>query len=139
MTGTKFVYAIAIIVLALSFARPAAAQNPTGQFRPFPPSTPPVVMPPAGGGHGGGHGGGTGHGNGGWGHHRPYYPPFVYWPYSTFYPGMATDNVQPQPVNPEPFKPTTPPAFGRQDSTKPYAPPSVEIAPGGIEIIRGPG
>ena len=112
---------------------------------PFPPSTPPVLMPPAGGsnagGNGGGNHGGMGGGNGGgWGHHRPrpYYPPFAYWPYSTFYPGMATDNVKPQPVNPEPFKPTEPPTFGRQESTKPYAPPSVEIAPGGIEIVRGP-
>ena len=142
MIATRIASAIAMAALALSFARPAAAQNPA---MPAPSGTPPVLMPPASGGNGGGSGGGNhggmGSGNGGgWGHHRPrpIYPPFVYWPYSTFYPGMATDNVQPQPVNPEPFKPTTPPTFGQEKPAKPYAPPSVEIAPGGIEIIRGP-
>jgi hypothetical protein len=134
MISTKLAFAIAMAALAISVARPAAAQNPTGMFT-APPIAPPVLIP--GGGNGGGMGGGNG-GNG-W-HHRPppYYPGFVY-PYSTFYPDMATQYVQPQPVNPEPFKPTTPPAFGRQESTKPYTPPSVEIAPGGIEIVRGPG
>ncbi len=130
-----------ILCAAAAFAPHAAlAQNPIGMFTPLPPSTPPVLIP--GGGNNGGNGGGMGGGgHGGWGHHQPvpYYPPFIYWPYGTFSGGMVTQDVQAQPVNPEPFKPTTPPAFGRQESTKPYAPPSVEIAPGGIEIIRGPG
>jgi hypothetical protein len=140
MIGIRLAFAIVAIALALSLGRPAAAQNPTGQFTAPPHITPPVLIP-GGGNIGGGNESGTGGGNGGdWWHHRPppYYPSFAY-PYSTFYPDMATQYVQPQPVNPEPFKPAMPPAFGRQESTKPYAPPSVEIAPGGIEIIRGPG
>jgi len=128
--------AILLAVCTIGAPQLAVAQNPTGML-PFPPSSPfppgmlqppPTLRPPVTGGSGSGHGG----------HHHPHRPfiPFVYNPY--FFGDSATAAVQPEPVNPEPFAPTTPPAFGQQESTKPYKPPSVEIAPGGIEIVRGP-
>ncbi len=85
------------------------------------------------GGNGGGDHGGGDHGH--HGHHE--FPVFV----TPFFGGFVDDNnmeVQAQPVNPQPFAPAEPPAPGSRPVV-PYKPPSVEIAPGGIEIVRGPG
>jgi hypothetical protein len=50
----------------------------------------------------------------------------------------GTDSVQINPVNPAPFAPAAPPTANDGPPAGPYKPPSVEVAPGGIEIIRGP-
>jgi hypothetical protein len=124
-------------ICAMTAPQIAAAQNPTGMLpfpsSPFPPGMlqPPMLRPPVTVAPGFGHG---------FKHfrHRPFFP-FVFFPSGVFFGNNSAADVQPEPVNPQPFVPTTPPAFGRQESdpTKPYKPPSVEIAPGGIEIIRG--
>ena len=92
---------------------------------------------PGGDGHGDGHGGGQGDGHDWHFHHRGY--PFFVYPYFTDSIQSGTNAIQILPVNTAPFTPTTPPKAGERAPIPPYKPPSVEIAPGGIEIIRGPG
>jgi len=108
----------------------ATGHNPTGLLTPFSTNTPPPMLRPGGGNNGGGdHGDGNHHG-----HHE--FPVFV----APFFSGFSDDQnmqVQITPVNPEPFKPAESPAPGSRP-VPPYKPPSVEIAPGGIEIVRGP-
>ncbi len=104
----------------------ATGQNPTGLLTPFSTNTPPPMLRPGGGDHGDG-----GHHHG---HHE--FPVFV----TPFFSGFIDDQntqVQISPVNPQPFKPAESPAPGGRPIA-PYKPPSVEIAPGGIEIVRGP-
>lgn len=89
-----------------------------------------MLKPGNGGGdHGGDHGGGHR------GHHE--FPVFV----TPFFGGFVDDSnmqVQIAPVNPQPFAPAESPPPGSRP-VAPYKPPSVEIAPGGVEIVRGPG
>ena len=64
----------------------------------------------------------------------------VFIPFST----GAIDNdgtnwVQFNPVNTSPFAPPAPPTANDRAPAAPYKPPSVEIAPGGVEIVRGQG
>ena len=131
--------ATGILSLLLGTVEPAAAQNstgmltpfstghnPTGLLTPFSTTTPPPMLKPGGGDHGSG-----GH----HGHHE--FPVFV----TPFFGGFVDDNnmqVQITPVNPQPFTPAESPPPG-QRPVAPYKPPSVEVAPGGIEIVRGPG
>ena len=132
---------------ALLLTGSAAAQNSTGLLTPFStaaqPSAfaPPMLRPGTGGNNGGGNNGGGSngggsHGDGGHhGHHE--FPVFV----TPFFGGFSDDNnmeVQAQPVNPQPFAPAESPLPGSRP-VAPYKPPSVEIAPGGVEIVRGPG
>lgn len=132
------VFGLAALALPLSTAAPAAAQNATGQIMtPF--STPTSPAPFAGPGSGGaGTGGGHHDGHGGAGHHHDF--PFVVFPFwgGSFDDG-GTSSVQINPVNTAPFAPPAPPAAKDRAPAQPYKAPSVEIAPGGIEIVRGPG
>ena len=129
--GYAALFAAGSFALLLA-ARPAAAQNSTGQFTAPPINTPtlPMLKPGNGGGdHGGDHGGGHR------GHHE--FPVFV----TPFFGGFVDDSnmqVQIAPVNPQPFAPAESPPPGSRP-VAPYKPPSVEIAPGGVEIVRGPG
>ena len=121
------------LVLVLGAAGAAVAQNSTGQFTPLPTHTPAPAMPPPMLKPGGDlHNWGTGHHHG---HHE--FPVFV----TPFFSGFVDDNnmeVQSTPVNPQPFAPAESPPPGSRPVV-PYKPPSVEVAPGGIEIVRGPG
>ncbi len=133
-------FSATIISLLPLAATPALAQNAMGQIMtPFSTNTP---SPPMAGQDGGQGGGGHDDGQDG-GHrgpfHRPVFPFFVY-PYAAgFIDDGGTASVRPQPVNTAPFAPPAPPAANDQALAGPYKPPSVEIAPGGIEIVRGPG
>jgi hypothetical protein len=101
----------ALMALAALTAAPAAAQNTIGQMRaPF---------------------------NGQYFHSgsRPYFVPFS----TGAIDDDGTDAVQFNPVNTAPFAPPAPPTANDRVPAAPYKPPSVEIAPGGIEIVRGPG
>jgi hypothetical protein len=142
--GGMKIKAIGIVALgvfgtaAMAGPHPAMAQNATGLLTPFSTnSAPPMLKPPMpGGGDGGGHHDG-GYGDGGHrGHHD--FPVLL----NPFFDGFIDNgdggSVQTGPVNPQPFVPATPPAPGDRPD-QPYKPPSVEIAPGGIEIVRGPG
>ena len=125
-------FSTTVISLMSLAATPAVAQNAMGQIMtPFSTNTP---SPPAighnGGGHDGGHRGPF---------HRPGFP-FFFYPYGGGYiDDGGTASVYPQPVNPEPFAPPAPPTANDRAPAAPYKPPSVEIAPGGVEIVRGPG
>lgn len=115
----------------------STGHNPTGLLTPF--SAPPPMLRPGGNNGGGnGSGGNNGGGNNGGGHHGHHeFPVFV----TPFFGGFVDDNnmeVQAQPVNPQPFAPAESPTPGSRP-VAPYKPPSVEIAPGGVEIVRGPG
>jgi hypothetical protein len=101
----------AMMALAALTAAPAAAQNTMGQMRgPF---------------------------NGQYFHSgsRPYFVPFS----TGAIDDDGTDAVQINPVNPAPFAPPAPPTASDPAPAAPYKPPSVEITPGGVEIVRGPG
>jgi hypothetical protein len=121
--------------LAMGGALPAMAQNSMGLLTPFSTNTAPLptLKPPMPGG--GDHDGGR-HDGGHHGHHD--FPVFVTPFFNGFIDGGDSQSVQIGPVNPEPFTPAPPAAPGERPDT-PYKPPSVEIAPGGVEIVRGPG
>ena len=126
---------LATITLAALAVPPAAAQDNMGQIM-----TPFSTPPPMAMGHGsGGQGSGGGHHgdhDGGFHHHG--FPFFIY-PYAGGYiDDGGTSSVQSNPVNAAPFAPPAPPAAAERAPTLPYKAPSVEIAPGGIEIVRGP-
>jgi hypothetical protein len=130
-------FGIAAATLAALAVKPAAAQDNMGQIlTPFSTSTMP--QPFAGPGSGGQDGGGH-HGDHG-GHFRHHgFPIFI-----TPFPGGFIDDggvasIQSNPVNPAPFAPSAPPTANDRAPTPPYKAPSVEVAPGGIEIVRGPG
>ena len=132
-------FGFATIVLAASSAAPAAGQNAMGQIlTPFSANTPsPTSIGQGSGGQG--LGGGWQHGGHDGQFHRHAFPIFVY-PFSTgFVDDGGTGSVQFHPVNTAPFAPPAPPTANDRAPTLPYKPPSVEIAPGGIEIVRGPG
>jgi len=126
-------FGFATIGLAALSAAPAGAQNAMGQIMtPFSTNT----LPPAftGTGPGDGH-----HGDHD-GHFRHNVFPVYVFPYSPqFMDDGGTGSVQFNPVNPGPFAPAAPPTASDRTPAAPYKPPSVEIAPGGIEIVRGPG
>jgi hypothetical protein len=120
-------------------ASPAAAQNSTGLLTPFSTNAAPSFGGSQGGGAqgGGGQGGGGNGGNHSGGHHHDF--PFFFTPFfDGFTNNGGTEQVQIGPVNPQPFAPAPPPLPGGRPET-PYKAPSVEIAPGGVEIVRGPG
>ena len=132
-------FGIAAVVMAALIAKPAAAQDSMGQIMtPF--STPAMAQPFTGPGSGGqGQGGGGHHGDHGGPFHRHGFPIFVF-PFSGgFIDDGGAASVQINPVNPAPFAPLAPPTANDRVPIPPYKPPSVEIAPGGIEIVRGPG
>lgn len=133
--------ALGLAVFGLT-AMPAAAQNTMGQLTPFSTAASPApFMGPITGTTGsGGSGSGGGHHDGGGDqfHHHGF--PFVAFP---FWGGSLDDggtgSVQINPVNTAPFAPPAPPTANDRVPAAPYKPPSVEIAPGGVEIVRGPG
>jgi hypothetical protein len=132
-----FALALGGAVLSILNCGSAAAQANPGQAM-----TPPISQPLAPAHGAGGQGRGDSHHGG---HHFPHpypypgFPVFVY-PYGVgLMDGRGVDEVQFQPVNPAPFVPSAPPAPGARAPSAPYKPPSVEVAPGGIEIVRGPG
>ena len=85
----------------------------------------------------GGQGGGSNHDGGHHGGHHDF--PVFFTPFfDGFTDNGGTDSVQISPVNPQPFAPAAPPLPGGRPAT-PYKAPSVETAPGGVEIVRGPG
>jgi len=101
----------AMMALAALTAAPAAAQNNMGQMRtPF-------------------------DGQYSYSRSRAYFVPFS----TGFIDEDGTDLVQINPVNPAPFAPPAPPTANDRAPLAPYKPPSVEIAPGDIENVRGPG
>jgi hypothetical protein len=130
--------ALGLATLSL-LAGPAAAQNAMGQtLTPFSTSA-----NPDGGfshsGSGGADSGGPGSGGGHHGGHNHGFP-FVVFPFwSSSVDDGGTGSVQSNPVNTAPFAPPPPPTAAERAPTAPYKAPSVEIAPGGIEIVRGPG
>ena len=93
-----------------------------------------MLKPPSPGGGGGQGSGGNGGHHGG--HHD--FPVFLTPYFEGFNDGGANDFAHAVPVNPQPFTPAAPPPPGSRPVT-PYKSPSVEVAPGGIEIVRGPG
>ena len=119
---------------------PAAAQNSTGLLTPFSTNTAPMLKPPSPGGGGQGGGGQGGGGNHDGGHHGGHHDfPVFFTPFlDGFGDDGSTEQVQIGPVNPQPFAPQPPPLPGERTVT-PYKAPSVEVSPGGIEIVRGPG
>jgi len=125
---------VGLLAMALA-AGPAAAQDRFGQMMtPFSTSATPQPFPtPSQRGVDGGHH--DGHRDGF--HHR--FPFFVFPFAGGFIDDRGTDSVQLNPVNTAPFAPAAPPTANDRTPAAPYRPPSVEIAPGGIEIIRGPG
>ena len=130
--------ALGLAALALP-AGPAAAQNAMGQtLTPFSTSSNPdggFTHPASGGPGSGGPGSGDGHHGG---HNHGF--PFVVFPFwSNSIDDGGAGSVQSNPVNTAPFAPPPPPTAAERAPTTPYKPPSVEIAPGGIEIVRGPG
>jgi hypothetical protein len=135
----RTVSALSCSLLFAAAAFPAAAQNSTGLLTPFSTNAAPTFGGSQGGGSqgGGGQGWGGNGGNHGGGHHHDF-PVF----FTPFFDGFnddgGTEQVQIAPVNPQPFAPAAPPLPGGRPET-PYKAPSVEIAPGGVEIIRGPG
>ena len=126
--------------MLVSTVPPAAAQNSTGLLTPFSTNTAPLPMlkppSPGGGSQGGGQTGGGNYGGHHGGHHD--FPVFFTPYFGGFMDDGGTDQVQIGPVNPQPFAPEPPPLPGGRPQT-PYKAPSVEIAPGGVEIVRGPG
>jgi len=140
MRAWSFFVLPAFALVALQGA-PASAQNASGMLTPF--STPQAPVFSATGGSGGGNRGGGHHGGGDGGdfhhHHGENFPAAVFPWWIGPVDVLETPDIQSLPVNTAPFAPPSPPGPASSGSPKPYKPPSVEIAPGGIEIIRGPG
>jgi hypothetical protein len=127
----------ALATVAL-YGAPALGQN--GGLTPFSTSQQPTFSPvgSSGGGHSGGGGNGGGNSGGGSHHHGNNVPALVFpWTMGEF-DDLQTPEIQSQPVNTAPFAPTLSGSAPGNPPAQPYKPPTVEVAPGGIEIVRGP-